>query len=343
MPTYTDRDLDDAVAAGALTSDAARALRAHVADRAAAAGDAERFRLVAGFNDVFVVVAGMLLLVAAAQMAGEWIPLDPAAGLVVMGLSWGLAEAFTRRRRMALPSIVFLLAFAVSAFWLGFTVFAADAAGGCTEMPLGFCQDADFQLLAGFLFAALAAAAHWRRFRVPITVAAGTAGLIGTAVFALAEIDAVWTLEWLRPLVLLAGLATFAWAMRWDLADPARRARSSDVAFWLHLLAAPMIVHVLYNWAAELPAATAVTVGMYVLLGAVALVIDRRVLLVAGLLYVVGAVAGWLEEWSALADFGLAAFLIGAVLLALSVYWRALRVPVMARLPAAWRERLPPA
>ena len=298
---------------------------------------------MAGFNDIFVVVAGVLMLVAATHMAVEWLPADSLSALVLLGLSWGLAEAFTRRRRMALPSIVFLLAFAAGAFWLGHALFAADAAGSGAELPFGLRQDSDFQLLAGFLFAALAAAAHWRRFRVPITVAAGAAGLIGAAVFALAEIDAAWTLEWIRPLVLSAGLATFAWAMRWDLADPARRARSSDVAFWLHLLAAPMIVHVLYNWAEGLPGATAVTVGMYVLLGAVALVIDRRVLLVAGLLYVVGAIAGWLEEWSALEDFGLAAFLIGAVLLALSVYWRALRAPVMARLPAAWRERLPPA
>lgn len=334
--------MDDAVAAGALTPEAAQALREHVAARGTA-GDAERFRLVAGFNDVFVVVAGILMLAAAARMAVEWLPADWLAALLLMALAWGLAEAFTRRRRMALPSIVFLLAFAGGAFWLGHSLPAADAAGACAEMPFGLCQDADFQLLAGFLFAALAAAAHWRRFRVPITVAAGTAGLIGAAVFVLAELDAAWTLEWLRPLVLAAGLATFAWAMRWDLADPARRARSSDVAFWLHLLAAPLIVHVLYGWAAELPGATAVTVAMYALLGAVALVIDRRVLLVAGLLYVVGAVAGWLEEWSALEDFGLAAFLIGALLLALSVFWRGLRAPVVARLPAAWRERLPPA
>lgn len=296
-----------------------------------------------GFNDIFVVVAGILMLVAAARMATEWLPAGGPPALVLMALAWGLAEAFTRRRRMALPSIVFLLAFAGGAFWLGHSLLAADAAGECAEMPFGLCQDADFQLLAGFLAAALAAALHWRRFRVPITVAAGAAGLLGAAVFVLAEIDAAWTLEWLRPLVLAAGLAAFAWAMRFDLADPARRTRSSDAAFWLHLLAAPLIVHVLYGWAGELPGATAATVGIYLLLGAVALVIDRRVLLVAGLLYVVGAVAGWLEEWSALQDFGLAAFLIGAVLLALSVFWRELRAPVVARLPAAWRERLPPA
>src|SRR5437588_323954 len=43
--------------------------------------------------------------------------------------------------------------------------------------------------------------------------------------------------------VLCAGLITFALALAWDMSDPMRRTRRSDVAFWLHLLAAPAIVH----------------------------------------------------------------------------------------------------
>ena len=41
--------------------------------------------------------------------------------------------------------------------------------------------------------------------------------------------------------VLVLGIGVFLFAMRWDSSDPARVTRRSDVAFWLHLLAAPMI------------------------------------------------------------------------------------------------------
>ena len=40
------------------------------------------------------------------------------------------------------------------------------------------------------------------------------------------------------PLVFAAGIAIFTYAMRWDISDRARQTRRSDVAFWLHLLAA---------------------------------------------------------------------------------------------------------
>ena len=55
----------------------------------------------------------------------------------------------------------------------------------------------------------------------------------------------------LLPLVFVAGLGVFAFAMRWDMTDPQRETRRSDVAFWLHLLAAPMIAHPLFNWLAR--------------------------------------------------------------------------------------------
>jgi hypothetical protein len=60
---YTDEDISSAVAAGVLTEEAATAFRAHVATlRNAAAVDEESFRLITGFNDIFVVIACALLL-----------------------------------------------------------------------------------------------------------------------------------------------------------------------------------------------------------------------------------------------------------------------------------------
>jgi hypothetical protein len=51
---YSESDLEAAVAAGALTPDAANALRTYVAGtRTTPAVDEEHFRLLTGFNDIF--------------------------------------------------------------------------------------------------------------------------------------------------------------------------------------------------------------------------------------------------------------------------------------------------
>lgn len=62
---YSNEDIQSAVDAGAISSQAAKALRAHVdSRRKTSAVDEEHFRLITGFNDIFVVIASLLLLVA---------------------------------------------------------------------------------------------------------------------------------------------------------------------------------------------------------------------------------------------------------------------------------------
>ena len=107
---YSESDIDDAVAAGALSSEAAWRFRRFAADRRAApAADEEQFRLLTGFNDVFVSIAIALLLAAVAGIGGVVSPALGGAG--VAGAAWLLAEYFTGKRRMALPSIILLIAF----------------------------------------------------------------------------------------------------------------------------------------------------------------------------------------------------------------------------------------
>ena len=55
---YSESDLEGAVAAGILTPQAANAFRDHIAAmRATPAVDEESFRLLTGFNDIFVAIA----------------------------------------------------------------------------------------------------------------------------------------------------------------------------------------------------------------------------------------------------------------------------------------------
>src|SRR3546814_19349164 len=118
---FTENDLRQAVVSGAISAEAAEALRNSVrGSRDAPATDEENFRLINSFNDIFVTIAAILLLVAMGGIGQVFTPaLDgpqPVSGLLTAGAAWGLADSFTRVRRMALPWIVLLLALAAGTF-----------------------------------------------------------------------------------------------------------------------------------------------------------------------------------------------------------------------------------
>src|SRR5438445_1598377 len=124
---YSQQDLDDAVASGVISAEAADALRAHIErQRATPIADEEQFRLITGFNDIFVSIAAAILLFAVGwigqsigQSAGLIVDVNgpsPLAPLAVAATAWPLAMFFTAKRRMALPSILLLLAFVGGVF-----------------------------------------------------------------------------------------------------------------------------------------------------------------------------------------------------------------------------------
>jgi len=350
---YTEDDLRNAVASGAISAEAADALRNSVrADRQAPASDEEHFRLINSFNDIFVTIAAILLMVAMGGIGQVFTPhLDgppPVSGLLIAVAAWGMAEYFTRQRRMALPSIVLLIGFVggVFAMLLGAVVMVFE-----TNFDENFT-------LAGALIAATCAATagaaylHWRRFMVPITVAAGAAALAAMAISIIMTVigasPAGHTPDFLIPLVFIAGLVIFGVAMRWDISDRDRQTRRSDVAFWLHLLAAPMIAHPLFHWLGVtqgdnigLGAALGVLV-VYIAMGIVALAIDRRALLVSALAYVLAALTFLFDRFGAVElNVALTALVIGSALLTLSAFWSPIRRMVVQPLPGPMQARLP--
>jgi hypothetical protein len=355
---YSQQELDDAVASGVITADAANALRAHVAGQhASAIPDEEQFRLITGFNDIFVSIAAAILLFAVGwigQSIGQSLGLalggeGPSfiAPLGVAATSWGLALFFTAKRRMALPSIVLLLSFVVG-------VFATAGIGLATVIGEDTLNNNN--LLAGILVSAsgaIAAAAawfHWRRFRVPITVAAGAAAVASIAVGALLSAlgqDVENAKNIILGLVLALGIGIFLFAMWWDGSDRARLTRRADVAFWLHLLAAPMIVHPVFtllglNDGHATVGEGVVVILLYVALGITALAIDRRALLVSALAYVLFAMQQLFREFGAVElNVALTALVIGSALLMLSAFWHQARGMIVRPLPESLRERLP--
>jgi len=343
---YSESDLQAAVEAGAISADAADALRGHVARlRASPVVDEEHFRLLTGFNDIFVTIAATILIVAVGWLgntlrlgAGDHAP-SIASGLFIAGVSWGLAEYFTRQRRMALPSILLLFGFA------GGVAFALMALG-MQFVPDATPKTGALIASAVALVTAIAIWLHWRRFMVPITVAAGAVAVAGIAIsLAYAAVPAIAdSIFWL---VLLAGLAIFAVAMWWDMSDRSRTTRRSDVAFWLHLTAAPMIAHSMFHllgvFRGDMGAGTAVTVLLlYVAFGLVALAIDRRALLVSSLAYVLYALYALMEQAGAVElSWAFTALIIGSALLLLSALWHRARKLVVEGLPGDIQSKLP--
>ncbi|MDB5704895.1 MAG: hypothetical protein JWN66_2011 [Sphingomonas bacterium] len=335
---YSESDLDDAVAAGAISREAAAALRNHVATtHAAPAVDEEHFKLLSGFNDIFVSIAVGLVLVALAWI-GKSIT-TPLAGAFVAIAAWGLAEYFTRQRRMALPSILLLVAFVGGV--------AATIIGVLVELDPDFSDRTNALIGAGIgLVSAGAAWLHWKRFMVPITVAAGAAALVGVAVaVTLAAIPAAK--DSIYPILLVGGVAVFALAMWWDMSDRERRTRRSDVAFWLHLAAAPLIAHPVFqmlgvfNENITLDTAAIVLV-LYLVFAFVALAVDRRALLVSSLAYVLFAMYSLFHTAGAVElAWAFTALVIGSALLTLSAFWHPMRRMVVGLL-GGLGERLPP-
>ena len=335
---YSDSDIEGAVVAGAISPEAAAALRNHVAiNRQTPAVDEESFRLLTGFNDIFVSIAIALLLVAISQI-GDTVSHTVGAAAVA-GVSWGLAEYFTRARRMALPSILLLLAFVGGV--------AGTMVGALVSLDPNLSEQANAMIGAGIgLVTAGAAWLHWRRFMVPITVAAGAVALVGTLV-ALVVAAVPATKDAIYPIVLVAGVAVFALAMWWDMSDVKRITRRSDVAFWLHLAAAPLIAHPVFHMLGvfdnDVGMTTAIIVlALYVAFGFIALAIDRRALLVSSLVYVLYAMYAIIRSAGAVElSAAITGLVIGSALLILSAFWHHMRRLVIGSLGGVGR-RLPP-
>ncbi len=361
---FTEADLNEAVQAGALTPQAVAAFQDFIAGRRAGQADEEQFRLLTGFNDIFVSIAIILFLVGMSFVGGK-IAGPTGAGLLTAGTAWLLARYFTAKRRMALPSIMLVFGFVIGGAGAAFGLFAplivrlygaATPAHGA-GMSLGFFASNAMVVLMVGVVAAAAALLHWRAFKVPIAVAcaAGSAVLIGLALIT-ALIPASRTHFGL--LVLLGGVLILALAMRWDLSDPTRRTRRADVAFWLHMLAAPLIVQPLFfgldlTRAVWLPPAlrlahAAIAIGLYGALIMVALVIDRRAVLVSALIYLLIALDAVVRASGMLTgDSAVIAVAVGGLLLFLSAFWgqsRAALLALLALVPGTgpFLLRLPP-
>ena len=341
-----DQDaLKSAVAAGILSQEQAGKLAAHLASRAvgddapALATEDERFRLFTGFNDVFLALG--VALVSAACFS-QWNGFGPAPSLLplILGaiLAWAFAELLVGRHRALLPGIVACASFALFVGMLAYHVLPAVV--GYPPLHNASAADNWRRIAAPWTFAMMgsfaAAAAFYARFRFPFATLVG--GLTAAAaVISAAQLFFGPEATPVYALALAAGLGLFALAMRFDASDTERATRRSDCGFWLHLSAAPFIVYPLITLTTgglqKEGAGNALTVlAVTALFALVALIVDRRALLVSSLLSI-GVAIGYLIKTAAIpADSAFTVTLgtLGVLVVVMGLGWHRLRNAVLA-------------
>lgn len=337
---YSEENLRSAISAGVFTEDAVSAFKLHVARiEATPQRDEERVRLVTGLNDIFVVIACSLLLISVGGIGASinsWI-----GSISISLIAWGLAEFFTRKRQMAFPSIVLMLAFVGGvAFTVGLSV-NDFLENWPDEKKLPFIA------VSAAACATISAYLHWLRFKVPMVVAVGTvmlSGLVYSLLLSLLpDLD-----NWFNIIFLSVGIFLFIYAMFWDISDRKRQTYKSDIAFWLHLFAAPLIVHPIFAAIGIFGEnitllQSCVVIGLYVAIALISLLIDRRALMISALIYVLYAFTALLKQYDFInLNFAITALVIGLALLLLAAFWHKCRNYVLQFSPSRVRIRLAP-
>lgn len=353
-------DLAAAIAAGVLGERQAAGLLALAAARRrhGAAPDDEPFVIFRGFAEIFVATGLALMfmgLYGGLVLLSSGLNEPRAGGMAIAagaaGLAFALGWPLARARRMVLPSMVLVLALAM------FTAAGAGLALGETPWPRIW--------LGGALAALCATGAWYGLFRLPfallVVAASGLAVLMSliamlmpepafAALRALVFREGPLVLLDLRQAPLIAGavfgfgIVTFAAAMAHDLRDPLRVRRQSDCGFWLHLAAAPLLINPVGLTLLNIDGAAGRwgLAGAVSLIALIALLIDRRSFLTAGLVYV-GALAFALMRGGVDVTLPVVLAAMGATVTLLGIYWAPLRGGLLRRLPAfPGKRHLPP-
>lgn len=366
-------DLDAAVAAGIISRDQARRLRA-LSERKedefeepldfSQATDDEPFRLNRGFRDIFVAIGLLIFGAGVSALAVNFaVDLDrsldawrPAADgrlwpilIAALLLAYGFvqAEIVTRRQRLPLSSAIAAIAFVVWAALLCGAIALNLMADALQSRSITIHSSGGSVLWAMLGGAIVGTVLFYWRYRLPFSLLLLAGLLIGLSVALLDQVlEPGWFERINRPLLGGWGLLVFVAAMWFDMRDRDRTTRLSECAFWLHLLAAPLLVHSFVigdGFSAQGAGFVFMTIAV---LSVVALVIDRRALLVSGLGYLIVAVYRLISD-TALSDgyqIAMTASLIGGFLLALGLGWTPIRDAVLRALPWPWlKAHVPPA
>lgn len=225
----------------------------------------EPLRFIRSFGDVFITL-GIVLMVIAINMTSVsgYYYLVPIAIFIV------LAEWLVGVRKLVLPGMAILISI------LYFVNRAMNI------------QHDDASMI-GLAIVCITSLLFYLRYRMPFSLLPLSAGLV---IMATMQIG----LDVLKTPVIFAlfGLLVFVVALWFDSRDTQRISHMSDSGFWLHLVAAPLIVHGVMasmltsnSGVVEMLGKEVIIIAFFIVFFFVALLIDRRAMLVATQLYVI--------------------------------------------------------
>lgn len=362
-------DLANAVSEGIITGEQAEQLHAF-SKRIHANDDSPRFqeletrdepfRLLRGFRDIFIALGILFLSIGATVLnftitgnALSHLSLKAdaersliefmtgavgAAILLIMGIV--IAEIVTRKLRLPLSSLILSLAIALWAGAFGMQI-AAPAASLLTESAIQF-KSISFVLF--FLSAFIGISLFYVRYRLPFVMLVVAGTLVGLGISIIKSIFPDLETHDLRFVIGGLGFIVFLFAMNFDLKDRLRITRLSENAFWLHLLAAPLMIHSILAQGSWDQINTPLILIVFAILTLIALIIDRRAFLVSSLLYMGGAftqIVTALGLDSSL-QFAVPVLFIGLLVVVLGIGWSPLRRLIMTIVPSAIASRVPP-
>lgn len=302
--------------------------------------ESEMPRFIRGYHDVLITIGVVVTLFA---IGGLWSVHAALAAVVV------LSEIFVKRQMLALPSFVLTVACLIAGTLSVVAAIDAVDTGALDQMKATAPEW--IGVIAGAIVFLMMGIYYWR-YRVPVAfsglIVSGVVTVLGCAALVLFPTD----VETARHFVLFAGgIVLTLIAMRFDVADPARQSRRSDIAFWLYLVAVPAILKTVFDLL-DPAAGTAnavimvIVVALMMLLG---LVLDRRAFVTAGLVYLGYAFYTLLEPgpgglWEGLQGDSRFLFMllaVGVVVLGFGLGWRLWRRLIITHLPDALLARLP--
>jgi hypothetical protein len=312
----------------------------------AAWSDTETPRFVRGFHDVLITIGVVVAL------GGLW---GLSALYAVLPAIIVLSEILVRRQRLALPAVSLAIALfcwtclLMSRFFPPWTPTATSFGAEATQFVAGF------PIILG---------AYYARYRVPLSLALSIMSVLAFVLTLLLRV-----IQWasgnpaffldhpivLAQVALVCALGLFAMALYFDLGDRLRRTTRSDIAFWLHLGAAPALLYSTVSLlsfgadvrifdVANMSSRTPVVVATVAALMLIGLIIDRRAFVTSGLLSLGVAIFSVFRQGSATVDTYIFTTLIivGAIVLIIGTGWMPLRRLVLKALPPAIANRLPP-
>ncbi|MBI1340620.1 hypothetical protein GC169_10500 [bacterium] len=342
---FDRREIRAAVEAGVLSSAQAEAFESFLKSRndPDRGLDSENLRFLTNFNDIFLAIGmGVLMfgvIVLSMQVIGPMADGPRLRGvtlLPVIAVAWALAEYFCGRRRLLLPSMV-LAVFICASAAVATNLFLATEALAADDVGASLAR---FGYLS-FGASLAAALAIFVRFRLPFALFLAALSLAGCVYVAVAEAGQAALLAG-GAATLVVGCATLVAGIIFDARDPSRSSLNSDNAFWLHLAAAPQIMFGLRGlilgsgFAPAGSADAAAMLAALIVFGVLSLALNRRALIVSGLLSfatAIGALVDRVGGGDGATTLMLTALVVGASIVLLGGGWRTARRALLRIVP----------